>query len=167
MVEIAKTLDKSVHLINSALRYVCMGLLFFMMALGTCDVLGRYLFNKPILGTLEIFEILLPAIVLLGLGYTQGSNAHVRVELFVSHLSLRKQTILNFITNGCTLFISVLILWRGWLLTTEYRRIGRTIPTIEVPMFLPQLLVPLGALMLIYVLIVQMVQYIIQLSERS
>ena len=167
MVEIAKTLDKSVHLINSALRYVCMSLLFFMMALGTCDVMGRYLFNKPILGTLEIFEILLPAIVLLGLGYTQGSNAHVRVELFVSHLSLRKQTILNFITNGCTLFISVLILWRGWLLTTEYRRIGRTIPTIEVPMFLPQLLVPLGALMLIYVLIVQMVQYIIQLSERS
>jgi TRAP-type C4-dicarboxylate transport system permease small subunit len=144
-----------------------MGLLFFMMALGTCDVLGRYLFNKPILGTLEIFEILLPAIVLLGLGYTQGSNAHVRVELFVSHLSLRKQTILNFITNGCALFISVLILWRGWLLTTAYWRIGRTIPTIDVPMFLPQLLVPLGALMLIYVLIVQMVQYIIQLSERS
>jgi len=167
MVEMAKTLAKGIRLINSALRYVCMSLLFFMMVLGTCDVMGRYLFNKPILGTLEIFEILLPAIVLLGLGYTQGSNAHVRVELFVSHLSLRKQTILNFITNGCTLFISVLILWRGWLLTTEYRRIGRTIPTIEVPMFLPQLLVPLGALMLIYVLIVQMVQYIIQLSERS
>jgi TRAP-type C4-dicarboxylate transport system permease small subunit len=167
MVEIAKTLDKSVHLINSALRYVCMSLLFFMMALGTCDVMGRYLFNKPILGTLEIFEILLPAIVLLGLGYTQGSNAHVRVELFVSHLSFRKQTILNFVTNGCALFISVLILWRGWLLTTAYLRMGRTIPTIDVPMFLPQLLVPLGALMLIFVLIVQMVQYIIQLSERS
>ena len=84
MVEIAKTLAKGVRLINSALRYVCMSLLFFMMALGTCDVLGRYLFNKPILGTFEIFEILLPAIVLLGLGYTQESNAHVRVEIFVS-----------------------------------------------------------------------------------
>ena len=167
MAEIAKTLDKSVHLINSALRYVCMTLLFFMMALGTCDVMGRYLFNRPILGTLEIFEILLPAIVLLGLGYTQGSNAHVRVELFISHLSLRKQTILNFVTNGCALFISVLILWRGWLLTTAYWRMGRTIPTIDVPMFLPQFLVPLGALLLIFVLIVQMFQYLIQLSERS
>ena len=167
MVEIAKTLDKSIHLINSALRYVCMSLLFFMMALGTCDVMGRYLFNKPILGTYEIFEILLPAIVLLGLGYTQGSNAHVRVELFISHLSSRKQTVLNLITNGCALFISVLILWRGWLLTTAYWRMGRTIPTIDVPMFLPQLLVPLGALLLIFVLIVQMLQYIVQLTERN
>ena len=167
MVEIAKTLDKGIRLINSALRYVCMSLLFFMMVLGTCDVMGRYLFNKPILGTLEIFEILLPAIVLLGLGYTQGNHAHVRVELFVSRLSLRKQTILNVFSNGCALFISILILWRGWLLTTVYLRMGRTIPTIDVPMFLPQLLVPLGALMLILVLIVQMIQYIIQLSERS
>ena len=167
MVEITKTLDKGIHLINSALRYVCMSLLFFMMALGTCDVMGRYLFNKPILGTLEIFEILLPAIVLLGLGYTQGNNAHVRVELLVSRLSSRKQTVLNFVSNGCALFISVLILWRGWLLTTTYWRMGRMIPTIEVPMFLPQLLVPLGALVLSLVLIVQMVQYIIQLRERS
>ena len=44
---------------------------------------------------------------------------------------------------------------------------GRTIPTIEVPMFLPQLLVPLGAFMLILVLIVQMLQYIVQLRERN
>jgi TRAP-type C4-dicarboxylate transport system permease small subunit len=167
MVEMAKTLDKSIRLINSALRYVCMSLLFFMMVLGTCDVMGRYLFNKPILGTFEIFEILLPAIVLLGLGYTQGKNAHVRVEILLSHLSFRKQTVLNFVTNGLALFISVLILWRGWVLATQYRRIGRTIPTIEVPMFLPQLLVPLGALLLILVLIVQMLQYIVQLRKRN
>jgi TRAP-type C4-dicarboxylate transport system permease small subunit len=167
MVGIAKTIAKGVGAINSALRYVCMSLLFFMMGLGTCDVLGRYLFNKPILGTYEIFEILLPAIVLLGLGYTQGDNAHVRVEIFVSRLPSRKQTILSFVTNGLALLISVLILWRGWVLTIAYWRMGRTIPTIEVPMFLPQLLVPLGALMLILVLIVQMLQYIVQLSKRS
>jgi TRAP-type C4-dicarboxylate transport system permease small subunit len=167
MVEIAKTLDKGIHLINSALRYVCMSLLFFMMGLGTCDVMGRYLFNKPILGTFEIFEILLPAIVLLGLGYTQGKNAHVRVEILLSRLSPRRQAILNFVTNGLALFISVLILWRGWVLATAYWRMGRTIPTIEVPMFFPQLLVPLGALMLILVLIVQMLQYIVQLRERN
>ena len=167
MGEIAKTFAKGVHLINSALRYVCMSLLFFMMVLGTCDVMGRYLFNKPILGTFEIFEILLPAIVLLGLGYTQGNNAHVRVEILLSRLSFRKQTISNFVTSGLALFISVLILWRGWSLASGYWRMGRTIPTIEVPMFLTQLLVPLGALMLILVLIVQMVQYIIQLTERK
>jgi TRAP-type C4-dicarboxylate transport system permease small subunit len=167
MVEIVKALDKGIRLINRGLRYICMSLLFFMMGLGTCDVLGRYLFNKPILGTFEIFEILLPAIVLLGLGYTQGDNAHVRVQIFISRLSSRRLTILNLVTNGLALSISVLILWRGWLLAGAYWRMGRTIPTIEVPMFLPQLLVPLGAFMLILVLIVQMLQYIVQLRERN
>ena len=49
-----------------------------MMLLGTADVTGRYIFNKPILGTAEIFGILLPAIVLLGLAYTQEAQAHAQ-----------------------------------------------------------------------------------------
>jgi TRAP-type C4-dicarboxylate transport system permease small subunit len=167
MLKISETLAKSVGLINSAMKYVCASLLFFMMVLGTADVLLRYLLNKPILGSLEIFEVLLPAIVLLGLGYTQENRAHVRMEILVSHLSIRTQTVLNFLMNGCALLISALILWQGWLLTIRYWRAGRTIPTIEVPMFLPQLLVPLAALMLSFVLIVQMLQYITVLRGRK
>jgi TRAP-type C4-dicarboxylate transport system permease small subunit len=167
MVEIAKTLGQGIRLINSTMRNVCMSLLFFMMLLGTVDVSGRYLFNHPILGTFEVFEILLPAIVLLGLGYTQGNKAHVRMEILVSRLSSRAQMILNLFTNGCALLISVLIFCRGWVLVTEYWRMGRTIPTIGVPMSLPQCLVPLGAFMLSLVLIGQMVQYLIQLRERN
>jgi len=152
---------------NSALKYVCVGLLLFMMGLGTADVIGRYLFNKPILGTLEVFEILLPAIVLLGLGYTQENRGHVTMELLVTQLSPRTKTILEIATNGCALIISVLILWRGWILTIVYWRMGRTIPTIDVPMFLPQLFVPLGALMLSLVLMVQMLENIIQLKKGN
>ena len=167
MSKVVETLAKGVSLMNSAVRYVCASLLFFMMALGTVDVLSRYLFNKPILGALETFEILLPAIVLLGLGYTQENRAHVRMELLVSHLSFRIQTILNLFTAGCALVISVLILRQGWMLAIRYWRMGRTIPTIEVPMYLPQLLVPLAALILSLVLIVQILQYITELRGRK
>jgi TRAP-type C4-dicarboxylate transport system permease small subunit len=167
MSKVVETLAKGVSLMNSAVRYVCASLLFFMMALGTVDVLSRYLFNKPILGALEVFEVLLPAIVLLGLGYTQENRAHVRMELLVSHLSFRTQTILNLFTSGCALLISVLILRQGWMLAIRYWRMGRTIPTLEVPMYLPQLLVPLAALILSLVLIVQMLQYITELRGRK
>lgn len=162
MFKLIKILGNSVQRINNVMRYFCTALLFFMMLLGTVDVMGRYLFNRPVLGTFETFEILLPAIVLLGLGYTQESRAHVRVEILISRLSLRKQAFLNFVTNGFALLISILILWRGWVLTVVYWRMGRTIPTIEVPMFLPQLLVPIGALLLSLVLVVQMLQYLAQ-----
>jgi TRAP-type C4-dicarboxylate transport system permease small subunit len=167
MPKIGETLAKGVSLMNSALKYVCVGLLLFMMGLGTADVIGRYLFNNPILGTLEIFEILLPAIVLLGLGYTQENRGHVTMELLVTQLSPRTKTILEIATNACALVISVLILWRGWILTSLYWHMGRTIPTIDVPMFLPQLFVPLGALMLSLVLMVQMLENIIQLKKGN
>ncbi len=167
VVKMVEILARIVRVINNALKYACMGLLFFMMALGTVDVGGRYLFNNPILGTLEVFEILLPAIVLLGLGYTQESQAHVKMEIVVSHLSPRIQTVLSFITNGFALFLSAMILWRGWVLVIGYWRMGRTIPTIGVPMFLPQLLVPFGAFVLCLVLIVQMLQCVTQLIGRK
>jgi TRAP-type C4-dicarboxylate transport system permease small subunit len=167
MLKISVTLAKSVSLMNSALKYVCVGLLLFMMGLGTADVIGRYLFNNPILGTLEVFEILLPAIVLLGLGYTQENRGHVTMELLVTQLSPRTKTILEIATNGCALIISVLILWRGWILTALYWHMGRTIPTIDIPMFLPQLFVPLGALVLSLVLMVQMLENIIQLKKGN
>jgi TRAP-type C4-dicarboxylate transport system permease small subunit len=167
MLKISEALAKGVSLMNSALKYVCVGLLLFMMALGTVDVIGRYLFNNPILGTLEVFEILLPAIVLLGLGYTQESKGHVSMDLLVTQLSPRTKTILEIVMNGCALVISALILWRGWILTAVYWRMGRTIPTIDVPMFLPQLFVPLGALMLSLVLMVQMLENIIQLRKGN
>jgi len=167
MPEVVDNLAKAVRLMNSALKYFCMGLLLFMMVLGTIDVFGRYLFNKPILGTLEVFEIILPAIVLLGLGYTQESRSHVTMEIVVSHLSAKTQNFLGLLTSGCALIISALILWRGWLLVVGFWRMGRTIPTIGVPMFLPQLLVPLGAFTLCLVLIVQMLQHIMQLRKKE
>lgn len=167
MAEIARALEKGIGIMNSVLRYICMGLLFGMMLLGTADVTGRYLFNKPVLGTVEIFGILLPAIVLLGLAYTQGAHAHIRMEVLFLRFPPRVKTILSFITTVCMLFVSALILWRGAALIITYWRFGRVIETIGVPMFLPQILVPLGALMLCFVLIVQMLQYFIQLKKRS
>lgn len=167
MSERVNLLAKGIRSINKHIKNLCLILLFFMMILGTADVMGRYIFNRPILGTFEIFEILLPAIVLLGLGYTQENRAHVRMELLISRLSVRTQTILNLITNGCALLISILILWRGLVLTISYCYMGRTIPTIEIPMFLPQLLVPLGALLLSLVLIVQILQNITELRKSD
>ena len=165
MAKITRALEKGVKIINSALRYVCVSLLFIMMLLGTGDVAGRYLFNKPIIGTLEIFEMLLPAIFLLGLASAQEARAHIRIEFLLSHLPSRTQTILNFIANGFALAISILIVWQGWELAISFWHTGRMIGTIWVPLFLPHLLVPLGALMLSLVLIIQMLQYLAQLGK--
>ena len=59
---------------------------FVMMVLVVANVLGRYLFNKPLSGTLEFTEGLLVLIIFFSLGLTQFDGGHIRVTLITSHL---------------------------------------------------------------------------------
>lgn len=165
--KIAGALDKGAGIASKYLRYLCMALLFFMMLWGTVDVTGRYIFNKPLYGTVEVFGMLLPAIVLLGLAYTQYLQANIRMEILISRVSPRALAILSLFTTLCMLFIAVLVLWRGVVLVITYQQINFRIATIGVPLYLPQMLVPLGSLLLCFVLIIQLLQYSLQLGERS
>jgi TRAP-type C4-dicarboxylate transport system permease small subunit len=150
---------------SNILVYVCMGMLLVMMFLGTADVVGRYLFNKPILGTVEIFEILLPGIVLLGLAYTQLVKAHVRVELFYSRFRPKRQAVVGLAITLWTIILFAIIAWRGTVLAISYWRYERMISNIQVPMYLVQLLVPLGALAIILVLVVDVLHFLAEMRK--
>src|SRR5712691_5124568 len=52
------------------------GLLFFLMALTTADVIGRYIFNWPLRGAFEITELLLLTLIFAGL--PRGRARHPR-----------------------------------------------------------------------------------------
>jgi len=150
----------SAYVMNSTLRYVCMSMLFGMMLLGIADIGGRYLFNKPVYGTLQIFEILLPAMAILGWSFVQQERAHIRIDILLRRLSSRTQTILIFISQLCMLFVSALIVWQGTLLVCEFWRMHYMISVIDIPAALARAVVPLGALALCFELMVELLQYI-------
>lgn len=134
---------------------------------GTTDVLGRYLFNKPIIGTVERGEVILAAIVFLGLGYTQLVKGHVNVELLLSRFPPRAQAITNFATTFVGLVIFILIAWQAALIAKMYHEVGRLIYVIDWPLAPCQLLITIGASVLCLVFIMQMIQYLLQAKGRS
>ena len=144
---------KVIHATSSILMYVSTGLLLVMLLLGTTDVLGRYFFNKPVSGTQEIFEILLPGIVLLGWAYAQRSKSHVAVDIIYDRFPPRLKTIVTLSMTCLAMVIALLIMWQGMLLSISYFQMGRLIRNINVPIFIPRLLVPIGAFALFLVLI--------------
>ena len=164
---IVSALEKATDKLNGALKYLCVALLFGMMLLGTVDVGGRYLFNSPVSGTYEIFGVLLPCIVLLGLAYTQAARAHIRITLVFERLPSQLQRVLGVFTTLIAMFITVLIGWHGLALSLRFWHMGKEIDTIQVPIFIPQLVVPLGALVLFLVLLVQLLQYLVKPGEGS
>ena len=165
--KIVGALETAAAKMNTGLHYLCMAMLFIMMVVGTADVVGRYIFNRPVWGTFENFGILLAAIVLLGLSYAQADRSHVTVDLLVGRLKERAKAAFGIFTTIIALSVAVLILWQGLTTSLEMRELGLRIQTIGLPIWFPLLLVPTGALALAYILLIQLLQYILVLGKRS
>jgi TRAP-type C4-dicarboxylate transport system permease small subunit len=155
MEEFARAVDK----ISKVFLYGAIIALFGMMVLGTWDVAGRYLFNMPLTGTLEIFEILLPVLVLLSMAATQSTDEHLTAGVIdYFRFKPKTRTKILFGVQVLLLWLLLLILWRGIGASMLTLRSHRYISNIDVPLWIPQLVVPLGALVMCLVLVVQVVE---------
>jgi TRAP-type C4-dicarboxylate transport system permease small subunit len=81
---------------------------FVMMLLVVANVLGRYLFNKPITGTLEFTESLLVLIIFLSVAMTQYDGGHIRVTLLTRRLP---RPLARALVVGCMLVGAVFFGW--------------------------------------------------------
>ncbi len=79
---------------------------FVMMLLVVANVVGRYLFNTPLTGTLEFTESLLVIIIFLSVGLTQYDGGHIRVNLVTRRLPKRLARGLSVMAMlcGCAFF---------------------------------------------------------------
>lgn len=71
------------------LEWLSGALLFTMMALTFCDVVGRYVFNAPIFGAAEIIQFLLMGCVFSALGMASVRDSHIAIELISPALEAR------------------------------------------------------------------------------
>jgi TRAP-type mannitol/chloroaromatic compound transport system permease small subunit len=74
-------------------------LIFPMVLIVLYEVLMRYLFNAPTSWGFEATTFLYGIHYMLGFGYTLKYNGHVKVDVFVSLLSARKQTLISLLTH--------------------------------------------------------------------
>lgn len=75
-------ITKIIEFANQRLA-VASGLCVLLILLSTIvDVIGRSLFNSPIIGVMQLCRMLLLFAAFLGLGYTQLQKQHIRVEFF-------------------------------------------------------------------------------------
>src|SRR5215467_3054674 len=90
-------------------------LLFCLMALTTAEVVGRYVFNRPIRGAFEITELLLLTLIFAGLPLASRADEHVTLDFIDMVLSSRSQLLLR---RSVDLFCGLLFLglaYRVWI----------------------------------------------------
>ena len=134
------------------------------MLQGSVDVIGRYAFNKPLVGAWETSEVWLALLVFFGWGYTQLNKGHVTVEIITVHLSAKARAILNVVTGFMALVIFILVVWQATVYAMRTLDQGMVIAVINWPLGPFQFFVCLGALLLCLVFILQIIQSCLSLK---
>lgn len=167
LAKIGRALEKSIRQIEDIFCNVALVVFFILMILDTADVVGRYIFNRPITGTLEYSKLLAVVMVFLSWGYIQAIKAHIKVDLVISRFSPRAQVITDFVTSFIFLGLFSLIVWRAPLVAIAHWRIGLSLDVTQVPTAPFELLTAFGAFIVCLELIIQMVHLVPQMRRAG
>lgn len=162
-----KSLLRRMEGISSLLAYVGSFALFFMMALTTVDVAGRYLFNAPIIGVFEITEFLVLILIFSFIGYAQAGKAHVSVDLLVAQFPRKLQVITDLFTHTICLTLMGLITWMGVRRALELMAVGGVSPNLKVPAYPFVFFLSLGCAVMCLQYLVDIIRLLATLGEDA
>lgn len=135
--------------------------LFLMMTLTFCDVLGRYLFKTPIVGTLEISEQLMVVVVFCALGQVTRDRLHIRADILNPILSRRKflrlSAVCFTIAAVPAFFMAVQTSREAWKTAANFKL---TTQTINLPIAPFYVLAALGLILLFFEIVLDIGRYI-------
>lgn len=136
--------------LNDVMAWVGAVLVLFMMLAISYSVLTRYLFNRPIAWIVEISSYLMLYITFLGTAWLLRRDGHVEIDLFTSHLNLKRQALLKAVTSVGGALVGFVLTWKGALVTIDYFRRDVTIMGIlNTPQFLLMAIIPIGGFLLL------------------
>lgn len=103
-------LARFMEILNAAATFMS----FLMILLVMGDVLGRGIFDHPIIGTPEIVQNLIVAIAFLQIAHVLRVDRHIKSTFFVDRLSPLPLALANIMTSGVGLTLFVMLFIGGW-----------------------------------------------------
>ena len=119
-------LDQFDRVVAPTLGALAALVLFAMMTLTCVDVIGRYFFSKPAFGGFELTEMMLAAMIFLGLPLVTLRNEHVTVDVFDPITPDWMFRLQHVIACAAGLLSTGYLAWRLWLRAVAMDLAGET-----------------------------------------
>ncbi|WP_347491218.1 TRAP transporter small permease subunit [Desulfoscipio sp. XC116] len=140
---------KMISEINHCAMWICGALILFMGFLITVDVILRSTINYSVQWAFALNCYISSTVALLAGGYALLEKQHVRVDIFYNKFSPRIRGIVDLCTSSLTYLLCGVFMWTGGVLCIESFTAGSmTGGVINIPSYIPQMLIPLGGLLL-------------------
>lgn len=155
--------DRLYSAITETSKYITFVAIVTMMAVMVIEVFMRYLVQQPLGWNISLIEnILMPALVFLGLPYAYAVGAHVAAELVYDRLGPTSKRFLDWLSRILLILCAALLIYAGIEITVASFMAGEIPPPlsseIRVPTWTWRTFLPLGALMMVILVIIDAVR---------
>ena len=134
----------------------------------TYHVSGRYLFGSPTHWMIVVVPLGFVFAVYFGLGFAEKEDVHSQIGLVVDRFSAKWQSIISIITLVLSLLFVAALVWSSLLLVQTSYISGRVmVGMIQVPLWIPNLFVPIGCALLFLQLLVTLKKEFSSLSTSK
>ena len=130
-----RKVEKIIRLIIEACGIIGIVILLAMMMMTVSDVIMRYFFHQPIIGSMEISVTLMVCVVFLGIGWCALNDGHISVDIITGKLSKRGRVLLNGFDNIVTLVLALIIAWRSFMEALSVKDMEVTSPILGIPRY--------------------------------
>ena len=118
--------------------------LLIAVALNLANIVGRYVFFKPIASAEEVMLFLFVGTVFLGNSVVGFEGKQIRMDILLHALPPRLRQVLDILADLAVIIVSVIIIVSGWPVIQMLAEFDQRSQVAEIPLFIPQALVPIG-----------------------
>ncbi len=133
MSKVIDSFERMNHSITLTVNGVGVFSLAAMMCVTVVDVISRFLFNLPVIGSIEITGFLLLLTVFLGIPYAGAKKQHITINALVSKLPQRTQLITDSIIVLISLILFSVIAWRSILYSLLLKDMNTVTAVLRLP----------------------------------
>ena len=154
-----------IYPISRKLDRIASIILFFMMLLTVADVFLRKVFNRLIMGSVEVTEFMMVGLVFFSLAQTEVLNRHVKVDLLMSRLGERTQGLIDMITQFVCFLLFGAITWSTLIYSAKMRASGEVSQDLWIPIYPFVYIVVMGCALLSTILLVKFLMALIKMVK--
>jgi C4-dicarboxylate transporter DctQ subunit len=144
-----KIFEKTISKINEAMMWVT-GILTILMGVAvTYDIVMRTLFKLPAIWAFDFANFMCAGVAFLAGGYTLMGKRHVNVDIFYRHFRPQNKALADVGTSILFFLVCGVLICMGS--TTAFESLQSRATSgggLDIPLFIPHLLVPVGGLLL-------------------
>ncbi|GGX48710.1 hypothetical protein GCM10007385_15940 [Tateyamaria omphalii] len=107
-------LDKALLPIERVMALLSGLAAFSLMFLAAYSVTGREFFEAPLMGYVDLIEMLMPLIAIMGVSYVQRNGGHIRMDIIIGAMRRRLLWLIELIMVLLILVLMIALVWGAW-----------------------------------------------------